>query len=539
MLKVLKFFFKSSWKQIFIISVVSMIAAGLNVLSLRYLKHIVDATGRERLLNLLLVIAFVVCALIISLLLEKYSTWFFEHRLARYREELSRRILQVDYQRIRKKLTRLAPVLMVEINELNDFGKLIPAFVSSMMQIIAIMGYLLYLSPKLSLIVFVLLLLVLGLTFMVLPMVKRLKDKRSKTRYHMYTMLELMNIGFKDLIMNRSHGKSYVEKSIRPPSLETAKYNGQIHILKVGVEQSINGLLIISFGVVLILYLNWVQDKTEVAVQFMALLLFMLPSFVRVIDFFNQSKNAENALDQISSLDVELDSEHKVINQEVDYRGKAGQSLIRLNEITYAYSTSEHGFSLGPINLEIIENEITIISGGNGSGKTTLFNLIAGIYQSKSGELIFQGRKIHNENIRAYRDLFSTYFTDSPVFDDLTYIPEENIEKGKGFIELLGLEGKTSISATTIAETNLSFGQRGRLNLLRLLLEDRPVYLFDEWAANQDVYFKEKFYTEIIPYLKRKGKTIILISHDDRYYHIADKIISLRNGQVDKVKVVK
>ena len=165
--------------------------------------------------------------------------------------------------------------------------------------------------------------------------------------------------------------------------------------------------------------------------------------------------------------------------------------------------------------------------------------MIAGIYQSKSGELIFQGRKIHNENIRAYRDLFSTYFTDSPVFDDLTYIPEENIEKGKGFIELLGLEGKTSISATTIAETNLSFGQRGRLNLLRLLLEDRPVYLFDEWAANQDVYFKEKFYTEIIPYLKRKGKTIILISHDDRYYHIADKIISLRNGQVDKVKVVK
>ena len=143
----------------------------------------------------------------------------------------------------------------------------------------------------------------------------------------MYTMLELMNIGFKDLIMNRSHGKSYVEKSIRPPSLETAKYNGQIHILKVGVEQSINGLLIISFGVVLILYLNWVQDKTEVAVQFMALLLFMLPSFVRVIDFFNQSKNAENALDQISSLDVELDSEHKVINQEVDYRGKVGLAL--------------------------------------------------------------------------------------------------------------------------------------------------------------------------------------------------------------------
>lgn len=513
-----------------------MVAAGLNVLGLNFLKELVVSPKEEHFINLGMIALCVLSAAVITLIMERYSTRYFELKLARYREELAERILHAEYSKVQKRLTRLAPVLMVEVNEVNDFGKLIPTFVTSMVQIVAIMIYLVFLSWKLSIIVLGLFGLVSVIMFIVLPSIKKLKDKRSKTRFTLYANLDLMNKGFKDLIMNRSHGKSYVNDSIRPPSLETAKYNGGIHMLKIGVEQAINILLILGFGIAIILYLNWVQSGEDLAVQFMALLLFILPSFIRIVDFFNQLKNAENGLDQINSLDIEMEKELVQLSEEVSFNSNKGNTLISLKSLEYSYNQNEHGFKLGPVDLDIAENEITIINGGNGSGKTTIFNLITGLYPPIKGELMLQGQKINQDNLRSYRDLFCSYFTDSPVFDNLSHIPKENFEWGERYIKELELEGKTSLSNSAIDEINLSFGQRGRLNLLRLLLEDRPIYILDEWAANQDIYFKEKFYTEIIPDLKKRGKTIILISHDDKYYEIADKIVTMRNGSIETIR---
>jgi putative ATP-binding cassette transporter len=78
----------------------------------------------------------------------------------------------------------------------------------------------------------------------------------------------------------------------------------------------------------------------------------------------------------------------------------------------------------------------------------------------------------------------------------------------------------------------LSSGQRKRLALIQVWLEDRPVIILDEWAAEQDPTFRRLFYTDILPDLKRQGKTLIVISHDDRYFDAADRIISLENGRI-------
>jgi putative ATP-binding cassette transporter len=535
MIKVLQFFFKSSWKQILIIAIVSTIAAGLNVLSIKFLKDLVTSEGSEMFYNISMIAILVISAGIITLFIERYSNRYFELKLASFREEISERLLLARFEKINKRLDRLAPVFMFEISEVSDFGKLIPAFIVAMVQIIAIMGYLIFLSWKLSVIVLSLFLIVIGLMSFVLPAVKRLKEKRSKTRYRLHTMFTLMGQGFKNLIMSSRHGKSFILNSIRPPSLETAKLDINIHMLKVVIEQIINVLFILGFGFSIILYLNWIQASQELAIQFMALLLFILPSFVRVIDFFNQIKNAENALDQINSIDADIRQNLIYPKEEVEYIPDVNKPIISLKDLTYSYNENEHGFKLGPLDIEIVENEITIINGGNGSGKTTVFNLIGGLYDPKGGEIYFQNKKITEDNIRSYRGLISSYFTDSPVFDDLQYVSPDSLKHGEKYIKDLELEGKTNISATTISEINLSYGQRGRLNLLRLLLEDRPIYMLDEWAANQDVHFKEKYYNEIIPDLKRRGKTVILISHDDRYYHIADKVITLRNGLLEKI----
>ncbi|CDG83359.1 hypothetical protein [Janthinobacterium agaricidamnosum] len=61
------------------------------------------------------------------------------------------------------------------------------------------------------------------------------------------------------------------------------------------------------------------------------------------------------------------------------------------------------------------------------------------------------------------------------------------------------------------------------------------MYLFGEWAAGQDRLFKRVFYTRLLPDLKARGKTVILITHDDAYFHCADRVIKLEDGHLQSV----
>ncbi|MEM9503721.1 MAG: ABC transporter ATP-binding protein, partial [Cyanobacteria bacterium P01_E01_bin.43] len=58
-------------------------------------------------------------------------------------------------------------------------------------------------------------------------------------------------------------------------------------------------------------------------------------------------------------------------------------------------------------------------------------------------------------------------------------------------------------------------------------------YLFDEWAADQDPVFRDVFYTQLLAELKQRGKTVLVISHDDHYFHLADRVIKLDQGLIE------
>jgi putative pyoverdin transport system ATP-binding/permease protein len=68
--------------------------------------------------------------------------------------------------------------------------------------------------------------------------------------------------------------------------------------------------------------------------------------------------------------------------------------------------------------------------------------------------------------------------------------------------------------------------------LLVAVLEDRPVYVFDEWAADQDPEYKEVFYRQVLPELARRGKAVLVISHDDRYYDAGGRCLELVDGRL-------
>jgi ABC-type siderophore export system fused ATPase/permease subunit len=97
------------------------------------------------------------------------------------------------------------------------------------------------------------------------------------------------------------------------------------------------------------------------------------------------------------------------------------------------------------------------------------------------------------------------------------------------WVSLLGLEGQFT-DMKKLPTINLSSGQRKRAALLAAICEQRGVLLLDEVAADFDPYFREKYYREILPALKTEGKTLFVISHDDRYYDIADRIITMSEG---------
>jgi putative ATP-binding cassette transporter len=173
------------------------------------------------------------------------------------------------------------------------------------------------------------------------------------------------------------------------------------------------------------------------------------------------------------------------------------------------------------------------VVGGNGSGKTTLAKILLGLYQPEAGELSVDGVEVTDENRDTYRQLFSATFSDFFLFDSLLGLDQDRVDESAArFLSQLRLERKVKVEGGRFSTLDLSQGQRKRLALLTAYLENRAIYLFDEWAADQDPYFKRIFYKELIPNFQRCGKTILVISHDEQFYELADRLIKLDSGRI-------
>jgi putative ATP-binding cassette transporter len=208
---------------------------------------------------------------------------------------------------------------------------------------------------------------------------------------------------------------------------------------------------------------------------------------------------------------------------------------LELKALTHTYKRENEceDFAIGPVDLVIERGELLFITGGNGSGKTTLVKLITGLYMPETGHIHLNGRLIDEHNVEWYRQHFSVVFSDFYLFEHLLGLSKHDTEiQAQHYLEELKLSQKVKVANGKLSTTELSQGQRKRLALLTAYLEDRPVYVFDEWAADQDPYFKNIFYMHLLPELKARGKTVIVISHDDRYFDVADRIIKLSDGQI-------
>jgi putative ATP-binding cassette transporter len=212
---------------------------------------------------------------------------------------------------------------------------------------------------------------------------------------------------------------------------------------------------------------------------------------------------------------------------------------LELRQVTHTYrgEQEDSSFILGTLDLKFHPGELVFIVGGNGSGKSTLAKLITGLYIPEAGEIRLDGKLITDENREWYRQHFSVIFSDFYLFDRLLGIGNAHLDlQAKEYLQQLHLDRKVKVENGSLSTTALSQGQRKRLALLTAYLENRPIYLFDEWASDQDPFFRDIFYNQILVNLKQQGKAVLVISHDDRYFHLADRVIKLDYGKVEYEK---
>lgn len=263
------------------------------------------------------------------------------------------------------------------------------------------------------------------------------------------------------------------------------------------------------------------------------ILLNILPSTTKGVASINNLENLGITLDAVSVHD-DL-SIQETIEQKKSLHVFNNYNKLTCKDIVFQFrdDNSEDLFQVGPISLEFSPSMITFLIGGNGSGKTTLAKIIAGLYAPDKGEIILDGKNISNDNRDWYRQLFSNVWTNFYLTEGLFNEPTSKTTGNMEFyLKKLRLDHKVKIINGKLTTVNLSQGQKKRLALLNAWLEDRPFYIFDEWAADQDPVFKHFFYTELLPEMKARGKTVLAITHDDRYFHLADKVLFLEYGKL-------
>jgi putative ATP-binding cassette transporter len=239
------------------------------------------------------------------------------------------------------------------------------------------------------------------------------------------------------------------------------------------------------------------------------------------------------ALDKIERLGLTLPAEAS----EAGPAEEPGSSWKRLEMVgvchAYEREGEEKSFTLGPFNLAFEPGELVFLVGGNGSGKTTFAKLLTGLYLPEAGEILLNGIPVGDVDRERYRQHFTAIFSEFHLFDRLLGFEAQTIDQqARVYLQELRLAHKVVIEGGKLSTTDLSRGQRKRLALLTAYLEDRPLYVFDEWAADQDPQFKEIFYNHLLPELKRRGKTVLVISHDDRYFGVADRVLKLEDGKL-------
>ncbi|MDR6474421.1 putative ATP-binding cassette transporter [Burkholderia sp. OAS925] len=336
--------------------------------------------------------------------------------------------------------------------------------------------------------------------------------------------------GAKELKLHRARKHAFVEDTLASNVEAVRVQRTRGYMLYAAASSWGNFILFAFIGLTLFVFARYIRVDPHVMSGYAIVFVYMIMPIEAVLAAMPSLSSARVALERIEQVNAELPRE-VMLEPSV----AASFESIALDGATHRYFREKENevFTLGPIDLTFRPGELVYLIGGNGSGKTTLAKMLVGLYVPESGSVLLNGEPVDEARRDAYRQHFSVVFSDFFLFDTLLGMHADGLDAlAQQLLADLQLDHKVSVKDGKFSTLDLSQGQRKRLALVVAYLEDRPFYVFDEWAADQDPLFKDVFYKRLLPELKAKGKTVLVITHDDRYFHLAERFIKLDFGQI-------
>ncbi|MGB3534017.1 MAG: cyclic peptide export ABC transporter [Microcoleaceae cyanobacterium] len=341
--------------------------------------------------------------------------------------------------------------------------------------------------------------------------------------------------GIKQLKLHSQRRQIFFEEDLSASAKASQKYEKTAYKFAAVATGGGQSLFFIMIGLLLFGIPQILPNTQSVLPAYILTLTYLVGPLGSLIQQLPTLATANVSINKINDMGLTL-TDQAEINSPIRQAPQQSWQILEFDQVIHTYHSkdADHAFTVGPINLTFKSGELVFIVGGNGSGKSTLAKLITGLYFPDSGQLLLDNQPIVETNREWYRQHFSVVFTDFYLFERLISTEDLTLDhQALKYLKKLELDHKVLVKEGKLSTTALSQGQRKRLALLSAYLEARPIYLFDEWAADQDPIFREIFYTQLLKELKNQGKTIFVISHDDHYFHLADRIIKLNSGQIE------
>jgi putative pyoverdin transport system ATP-binding/permease protein len=371
-----------------------------------------------------------------------------------------------------------------------------------------------------------------------------------------------LTAGTKELKLSRLRRRSFFEDDLEPSAGRSRHYQVRALTLFSVATGWGNLLLFFIIGMILFALPKFIVVTPAILSAYALTMIFLMMPFGNLFQRLPFILRANVALTKVDEMGLQLEAQAE--RSPLSPLGKGGTGIgtdketqnsptplsppfqggfrgiesqaktIALSNVIHQYrgDREDTPFTLTIPYLEIPAGQLLFIVGGNGSGKSTLAKILMGLYPPETGRLAWDNQTIAEENLSDYRENFSAIFADFYLFDRVLET-EQTKKQAQIYLEKLQIAHKVQIQDGMLSTTALSTGQRKRLALLNAYLEDRSVYVFDEWASDQDPVFRDLFYHTILQELKQRGKTVIVISHDDRYFNVGDRLIKLDYGTIE------
>ncbi len=337
--------------------------------------------------------------------------------------------------------------------------------------------------------------------------------------------------GFKETKMNRARSEDLYDY--------TRGISASATELKIRTQSLLSTNFIFSqtsfyllLATVVFIVPNFSHAYSDVVIKTATAVLFLIGPISNLVGAIPVLAMANAAAENIATMEETLDrGMDRTLSADPPLTGFRN---IELRGVCFSYGGPGDGseFRVGPLDLTVQAGEMLFVAGGNGSGKSTFMKLLTGLYPPSAGVIRVDGRELNGADTDAYRQLFAVIFSDYHMFKRLYGLHNVDPARVQGLLDEMELTGKTRLEGDQFQTLDLSTGQKKRLALVVAILEDRPVLVLDEWAADQDPVFRKKFYTELLPRFKQQGKTVIAVTHDDKYYGVADRVARMEEGRI-------